>query len=299
VFADPSTQPAAYVADAFSLPDSLAGRWAGRMTAADLFTCCFYAADVPRTTLRVNRLRSSTVEVTAMLEEQGCQVQRASILQSLSIESGRRIEKLPGFSLGYWTVQDESASAAALLLKPRPGERILDLCAAPGGKTTHLAELSDDAAHITACDVSDDRLARVDQNATRLGLQSITLHRVDRNGDNVPPGPFDAILVDVPCSNTGVLCRRPEARWRFNETDLAELIQLQTRLLLSACERVAPGGRIVYSTCSLEPEENRGVVDSALRAFPKFQIITEQTHRAGDPADGAYQVLLVRPEQNL
>lgn len=295
VFPDPVTQTADYAADAFSLPASLAARWAGRMTLSDLLTTCFYMSDSPTVILRVNRLRSSPERVTAMLEEHGCHVIPGALKQSLILANASRIERLPGYAEGYWTIQDESASAAALLLKPKSGERILDLCAAPGGKTTHLAELSDDRAYIIACDVSDERLQRVQENVDRLQLTSVTTQRVDRDGGNLPEGPFDAILVDVPCSNSGVLCRRPEARWRFDELEVDSLVQLQTRLLLLACERIAPGGRIVYSTCSMEPEENRGVVDTVLRAFPGFEIRKEQLHLAGQPADGAYQVLLVRP----
>jgi 16S rRNA (cytosine967-C5)-methyltransferase len=203
------------------------------------------------------------------------------------------VERLPGFAEGLWSVQDESAMAAARLLAPKAGERILDVCAAPGGKTCHLAELSGDAAIITACDISETRLQRVRENVTRLSLQNVKLQLVSRDGHDLPSGPFDAVLVDVPCSNTGVLGRRPEARWRFHEAELQELIPLQTRLLLNACERLVGGGRVVYSTCSLEPEENRGVVDAVLKALPGLQLVTEQVHAAGRPADGAYQALLV------
>ncbi|MFO0426566.1 MAG: transcription antitermination factor NusB [Planctomyces sp.] len=298
VFPDPATNLPAYIADAFSLPDTLAARWVSRWSVSDVLKACFASSGVPRTTLRINRLRSSVGVVQQMLQDAGCTVATEILPESVSVENASRIERLPGFAEGFWTVQDESASAASLLLAPRPGERILDLCAAPGGKTTHLAELSDDAATIVACDVNDIRLKRIGQNVERLQLKSVTLHRISRNGEGLPSGPWDAVLVDVPCSNTGVLCRRPEARWRFDESELQELIQLQTRLLILACEQIAAGGRIVYSTCSQEPEENSGVVQTVLRAFPALKLSREQLHRAGQPADGAYQALIVHRDQN-
>lgn len=186
---------------------------------------------------------------------------------------------------------------AASLLQPQPGELILDMCAAPGGKTCHLAELSDDQAIITACDVSEDRLQRIRDNADRLQLKSVTTLLVARDGHNFPAGPFDAILVDVPCSNTGVLGRRPEARWRFSEQELVDLVPLQSRLLIQACERLRPGGRIVYSTCSVEAEENRQVVDAVLRAFPTLAVVCDQQFLPGQPSDGAYQALIVNTAQ--
>lgn len=293
VFADPQIHLPDYVADGFSLPLPLAERWVARMSREELLAACFHACNPPVMTLRVNRLRSDGEAVRRLLTEHGCRVEPGHIEGSLLVTGASRVERLPGFAEGLWSVQDESAMAAALLLGPKAGERILDVCAAPGGKTCHLAELSGDAAFITACDISETRLQRVRDNVTRLSLQNVKLQLVSRDGHDLPSGPFDAVLVDVPCSNTGVLGRRPEARWRFHEAELQELIPLQTRLLLNACERVVGGGRVVYSTCSLEPEENRGVVDAVLKALPEMRLVTEQVHAAGRPADGAYQALLV------
>ncbi len=294
VFPDPAIDMAGYIADAFSLPTLLAARWVSRFSEKELLAACFHSCDPPQITLRVNRLRAVPQEVAIRLTEKGCVVRPGVYRQSLVVSGTSRIERLPGFDTGDWSIQDEAAMAAAVLLAPRPGERILDICAAPGGKTCHLAELTDDRAHIVACDISDSRLQRVKENAERLQLQSISTQVIGRQGEDVPAGPFDAVLADVPCSNTGVLSRRPEAKWRFQPAELQNLIVMQTRLLLQACERVSVGGRIVYSTCSLEPEENRGVVDAVLRAFPKFQLKKEQLFLPGQPSDGAYQALLIR-----
>ena len=186
----------------------------------------------------------------------------------MRLEESASIRELPGYAEGWFTVQDQSAMRVASALDPQPGWRVLDLCAAPGGKTTHLAELMRNQGRIVACDVDDDRLKTVTELCGRLGIGIVETRRL-RSGDarpteEPPPGPFDAVLVDVPCSNTGVLGRRPEVRWRLKPGDFVHLVRLQTKLLLWAGERVRPGGVVVYSTCSIEPEENGGVVRACI-----------------------------------
>lgn len=294
LFPDPVAERATWFGDVFSLPSSLAGRWSARFDDAQLLSLGFHFAQPPVTLLRVNRLRAATDSVLTQLQQAGIDAVPGASEDSIRLRSAARLEQLPGFQEGQWSVQDESAMSAARLVAPQPGETILDMCAAPGGKTTHLAELSGDAASIIACDISDDRLERIRQNAVRLQLSSIQTLRVSKDGSGFPDQHFDAVLVDVPCSNSGVLNRRPEARWRFDSNSLAELVQIQTKLLIVACERVKPGGRVVYSTCSLEPEENEGVVRSVLTAFPDFELTQQTQHLPGQPADGAYQARLER-----
>src|SRR5262249_38823651 len=140
---------------------------------------------------------------------------------------------------------------------------------------------------VIACDVEDQRLRTVNELCQRLGISIVETCRLHPERNEEPPaGPFDAVLVDVPCSNTGVLGRRPEARWRLRAGDLRHLVVLQTKLLLQAAERVTPGGLIVYSTCSIEPEENRRVVEVVLRARPDLILEADQEQIPGRPADG-------------
>jgi len=299
ILPDPQTQRMQYYADAFSLPQTLAKRWTSRLSEADLIAACFHTIDPPATFLRVNSLRADRDTVLHALIDAGCKASAGTLIGSIQLEQSPRLETLPGYADGLWSVQDEAAMSASLLLAPQPGESILDFCAAPGGKTTHLAELSCDRATIVACDVANGRLQRVRENAARLQLTSIQPMVVPKDGRDLPAGPFDAVLVDVPCSNTGVLNRRPEARWRFDQIGLEELVVLQTRLLLQACELVRPGGRVVYSTCSMEPEENRGVVDTVLMAMKDFRLDREIQHHPGRPADGAYQALLIRSARTI
>ncbi len=204
----------------------------------------------------------------------------------------QRIDKLPGFHEGWFVVQDESAQQVAELLAPQPGETILDLCSAPGTKTTHLAELMHNEGRIIATDSSESRLRLVNENCRRLGITIVETVVVSQEGTDIPDGPFDAILIDAPCSNTGVLGKRPDARWRIQPDDLEELSRIQLRLLLAAVKRLKPGGRIVYSTCSIEPEENTEVVTAASHFSTKLQIETTRELIPGRSADGGFQCLL-------
>lgn len=191
----------------------------------------------------------------------------------------------PRFEEGFYTVQDETSMKVAPWLDPRPEERILDLCAAPGGKTTHLAELLGGKGRVVAVDLPD-RIPLVVESARRLGLPNIECAAGD--GTTIAfREPFDAILVDAPCSNTGVLSRRPDVRWRLKEKDIAGAVAIQRRLLENAARLLKPTGRLVYSTCSLEPEENHP--DPGL-----WTVLKEELTLPTDRHSGGYQALLRR-----
>jgi 16S rRNA (cytosine967-C5)-methyltransferase len=186
----------------------------------------------------------------------------------------------PRFLAGEYTVQDETSMKVAPWLEPQPGERILDLCAAPGGKTTHLAELLGGKGSVVAVDLPD-RIGLVAAAAKRLGLSNIEC--VAGDGATIEfRGRFDAVLVDAPCSNTGVLSRRPDVRWRLREADIAGAVALQRRLLARAAALLKPGGRLLYSTCSLEPEEN----------LTGFKVLREELTLPTERHSGGYQALL-------
>ena len=191
----------------------------------------------------------------------------------------------PTFSQGGYSIQDETSMKVAPLLDPKPTERVLDLCAAPGGKTTHLAELMGGKGLVVAVDLPD-RIGLVAESAKRLGLGNIEC--VAGDGALIAfKEEFDAILVDAPCSNTGVLSRRPDVRWRLKEKDIAGAAVLQRKLLANAARLLKPGGRLVYSTCSLEPEEN--TLDPAVWSVQKEEL-TLPTERHS----GGYQALAKR-----
>jgi 16S rRNA (cytosine967-C5)-methyltransferase len=146
---------------------------------------------------------------------------------------------------------------------------------------------------VLATDIRSDRLETVHENASRLGATIVRTQLVDEEGFRLPEGPFDAILVDVPCSNTGVLGKRPEARWRITPEGMEALAHVQANLLGRALERLAPGGRLVYSTCSIEPAENQQIVEQVLKYFPKARLVDEVQFIPGEPGDGAFQALIV------
>jgi 16S rRNA (cytosine967-C5)-methyltransferase len=290
VLPDPMTHPVEYLAAAFGLPDRLARRWLPRYGAEECHRLGFWFAGPAPLTLRCNPLRVERDRLLAALWEAGHAAEAGEHPQAVRLREAATVRDLPGYAEGWFTVQDESAMRVASALNPSPGDTVLDLCAAPGGKTTHLAELMRDAGRVIACDIDGERLQTVAALAQRLGLVSV------ERGEAAPLGPFDAALVDVPCSNTGVLGKRPEARWRQRPDDLGQLTALQTRLLRLATERVRPGGCVVYSTCSIEPEENRGVVEAVLRQTPDLRLEAEEEAVPGRPADGGYWARLRRGE---
>lgn len=179
------------------------------------------------------------------------------------VEAGN-VTALAGFNEGEWWVQDAAAALPALLLHPAAGMTIADLCAAPGGKTAQLAAAG---ARVVAVDRSAPRLRRLKANMARLNL---AVDIVEADATRLKAGPFDAVLIDAPCSATGTIRRHPEVAWTKAPADIASLAALQTRLLAHAADLVKPGGVLVYSTCSLEPEEGERQVEAFLNARPDF-----------------------------
>ena len=294
LFPHPDTHPCQYFAAAFSFPEWLAGRWNRRMGAEELFRLGFWFNAPPHLFLRVNELKTTRDAYFHTLESAKIPASAADLGPAIRLEGSIRIENLPGFAEGMVSVQDLSAMHAAEWLDPAPGSSVLDLCAAPGGKTTHLAERMHNQGRIVAVDVEQERLAQVSSACERLGISIVEPHLDSRDLIHVPAGPFDAALVDAPCSNTGVLGKRPEARWRITAADLAELPVLQRRLLKTAAALVRPGGKMLYSTCSIEPEENGDVVQKFLADAPGWRLDRELRHTPGRPADGGYLALLVQ-----
>lgn len=201
------------------------------------------------------------------------------------LERGCRVEDVDGYAEGEFIVQDPGTRLAVELLDPKIGERVLDACAAPGGKTVQIAWRG---ADVTACEVNPKRRRRLEQNLARLKLAVAVVAEP-------PSGTFRKVLVDAPCSNTGVLRRRPDARWNWSEGKLAALVKLQAEILDACASRVEPGGVLVYSTCSNEPEENMSQVEAFLKRHPDFSLAESREsvpHESG--TDGAFAARLER-----
>lgn len=210
---------------------------------------------------------------------------------------GMRVEDVPGYAEGEFIVQDPGTRLAVELLDPKPGERILDACAAPGGKTVQIAWRG---AEVTACEVNPKRRRRLEENLARLKLGVEVVPELPPLPVGIPTpasgfGHFHKVLVDAPCSNTGVLRRRPDARWGWSAEKMASLVALQAEILDACAARVEPGGALVYSTCSNEPEENTGQVEAFAARHPEFTLGESREsvpHVSG--TDGAFAARLVR-----
>lgn len=229
------------------------------------------AANVPAPlTLRVNRRRASREQVLAAFHDAGLVAEPVG-QAGLVLASPRPVTQLPGFAEGWWSVQDAGAQLAAELLAPKDGMRVLDACAAPGGKTAHLLELAD--IDLLALDADADRLVRVGQNLDRLGLagEHVRLQAADAADlDSWWDGkPFDAVLADVPCTASGIVRRHPDIRWLRRENDLRRTATLQARILDALWRTVAPGGHLLYVTCSVFPIEGTRQALEFLQRHPE------------------------------
>ena len=196
---------------------------------------------------------------------------------------------------GIAYVQDPATMLAPKLLDPKPGQRVLDACAAPGGKSALLAELMNNEGELIATDRSEKRCETLRENLQRLGVTIADVASANWGSDSPELEPFDAILLDVPCSNTGVLRRRVDVRWRLYEGFTDHLCKQQLAILESCAPLLKPGGNLVYSTCSIEPEENSDLVAGFLAAHPEYKLDSSAEalpHR--DSTDGAYAARITR-----
>jgi 16S rRNA (cytosine967-C5)-methyltransferase len=268
--------PLGHLIHALSLPAWLAARWLEELGAERAAALARASNQVPPLVVRVNRLRT---DVDALLAEVRDRFPNAARCRyaAFGVVLGRRGNPAidPGFLAGRFTVQDEASQLVVALLDPRPGERVLDACAAPGGKATAIAERLCDRGEVLALDRHARRLALVDRHARRLGLACIRTRERDAARPFLEPaevGAFDRVLVDAPCSGLGALRRNPDARWRVGASDPAQLADTQRAILRNAAAALRPGGVLVYSTCTLMREENEGVVESFLAEVPEFAL---------------------------
>lgn len=187
-------------------------------------------------------------------------------------------------------VQDPSTLKAPLLLDPKPGETVADLCCAPGGKSLVMAELMRNKGRLVCSDRSEKRLDRVRENLRDFSFAEIVC--ADATKPFLFKEQLDAVLLDVPCSNTGVIRRRPDVRYRYSAKSVQEIVALQRAILENACGLVKPGGRLVYSTCSIEPEENQNQIKQFLASYPSFKLVEDHLMLPNETRDGGYAALL-------
>ena len=286
ILPDPQTSPAEYFSIVFSLPEWLVTDWLNEFSEEQVRQICFASNRRPSIYIRPNTLRTTTEEIAEKFHQADIDFDivsnvipaEAGIKESsdadnsiIRLKSPKAITELPGFKEGLFAVQDITAALPARLLNPRPDWKILDLCAAPGTKTTQLAELTEDSAKIIATDIDAERLKSVNENTARLGITCVNILQYEQ----ILNSTFDAVLLDVPCSNTGVLAKRIEVRYRVNPKAVKELAKTQASLLAAAAKMLKPKGRICYSTCSIQKAENSRLVKDFLRDNPDFELQSE------------------------
>ena len=287
----PERFPEKYLSDAFSLPLWLTSSWVENFGYEDALGICLASNRNPSVYLRVNTLKATQEKLVAMLEE--AEIKHETIDEKIiKLKSPKAVFDLPGFAKGLFSVQDITASKPAKAMNAKAGDKILDLCAAPGGKATQLAEITADKATIIATDIDSIRLRSVTKNTKRLKLQSIIISNYDQLRQH---GPFDHILVDSPCSNIGVLARRPEARHRLKKETTGKMVEMQKQILEKALELIKPEGTICYSTCSITGEENSLLIEYFVSQHHNVKVIQEELtlpSAAMPDCDGGYFAIL-------
>jgi len=268
---DRSTKPARFISVYYSHPEWMVQRWIKRLGFEATVAFCQANNKNPEMSLRVNRLKISTADLKSILAQSNVQTN-----QSIYLENFLLAQKLPNlnqfqpFQHGLFSIQDTSAGLACLLLDPKPGDTIVDLCAAPGGKTSFLAELTSDRSKILSIDLNKSRLNLIKKNLDRLGIKSVQLIQADGtqfSGDKV-----DKIIVDAPCSGLGVLSKRVDLRWKRTPEQVKELSTLQFKLINNAATLLKTGGVLVYCTCTIEPEENEQIIKRFLQEHKDFHL---------------------------
>ena len=303
ILPDPQASSVDYLSLVFSLPQWLVADWLNEFSAEQVRQICFACNRRPGIYIRPNTLKITTQQLADKFSQADidCEIVHLDNLRASSIEnressmirlkSPKAITELPGFKEGLFAVQDITASLPVRLLNPQPEWKILDLCAAPGTKTTQLAELTKDSAKIIATDIDAQRLKSVKENTTRLGITSVNILPYEQ----LLNSKFDSVLLDVPCSNTGVLAKRIEVRYRINPKAIEKLTKTQTDLLAAAAKMLKPKGKICYSTCSIQKAENSERVKDFLQQNPGFELESELLtlpSAEGFDRDGGYVAII-------
>ncbi len=274
----------------YSVPDWLSRRWVERLGSASAKLVCEGVSVVPPLTLRVNQLVTTRMALLDTFAQAGIAAKPTAISPfGILLQEGRPVPLLPGFHEGAFYVEDEAAQLIPPLLDPQPGDIVLDACAAPGGKSTHVAALMQNTGIVYAIDRKDSRLDLMRNNCHRLRVPIVVPIACDIRQlrewapmikpiasssmkRSKPDEPYiDRVLVDAPCSGLGVLRRHPEAKWRKGEQALPRHQALQCQILEAVAPNLRPGGVLVYSTCSTEPEENEDVISKFCRTHGEFQ----------------------------
>ncbi len=278
-FPSANDQPAKNLAAGQSLPLWLSKKWIKRFGVEQTLQLCTAINTPPPITIRCNTLKITKAELLKALDHQAKDIRITNVS-----EDGIRFSKpitpiyeMNAFASGGFQVQDEAAQMVTLLLNPVPGESVLDACAGLGGKTGHMAQKMRNNGNITAVDTIRAKLKKLEMEMKRIGIDRVTTHVADLCNpvDALPGSLFDRILVDAPCSGLGVLRRNPDSKWSVAKQDLSKNAERQAGILNNLARFLKPGGTMVYSVCSFEPEENEQVIEGFLKNNANFAIKTK------------------------
>ena len=273
-YPDKSKNAAGYLSVFYSHPEWIVRKWIKDYGME--FTEALLNAnnEKPPFTIRCNRLRIEKEELIAVLSEEGIECADGSYnAEAIHIRATSSIETKESFKKGYYQVQDESSMLVAHIADPKPGDRILDICSAPGGKTTHMAELMDNKGEVVARDIYGHKLRLVEENCVRLGVSIVRTELHDAMViDESSLERFDKVLLDAPCSGLGVMRRKPDLRWKKEPDNFKELAEMQRKMLKLASGYVKPGGKLLYSTCTINRTENNDIVRDFISNNNGFQL---------------------------
>lgn len=272
----PGSNSVEYLAFRFQHPEWLIHRWLEAFGREETEKLCAFDNAPAVLSLRTNRLRIDREKLLELLRNEGAKAYLSEWApEGILCTEHNALGESEALQKGYFQIQDESSMQVTYVLDPKPGDFVIDMCSAPGGKTTHIAERMNNQGKILALDIYDAKLSRIRDNAKRLGISIIQTKCLDaREIGEQYFEQADCVLADVPCSGLGVLRRRPDARWRKSEKDINKLPFLQKEILESAARTVRPGGVVVYSTCTIEPRENEEVVHDFLEKHGDFHLET-------------------------
>ena len=309
-YPDPNENLISYLAAYYSHPTWLAKRWVERYGRENVEALMNANNERPVLTLRINQLKVDRQEFESLLQSVNLKYAIGTFSKDFyRLQILTNIQSWQYFAEGYFAIQDESTGMPCLLLDVKPGMRVLDMCAAPGGKSAYIADLMSNSGEIVSLDKFESRVKLMQANLDRLGVSIVKFVTADalEYEDDL----FDRVLLDAPCSGLGTLSKKPDIKWKRDLLDIKKLTPLQSDLLQKASEMVKPGGAVVYSTCTIEPEENYEIITKFLLENPNFALddasnfvdksivdengcIQSLPHR--DKMDGAFSARLIRKE---
>lgn len=288
-FPDLTDEPIQHIASKYSYPSWMVKRWVERWGVERTIQLCLINNQVPPIHLRVNTLKITLADLQDYFAEKGIVAIPGKYCPDvLVINQGAAVLSDPWFEQGYYYLQNESSVLVGHAMEPKPGELVYDLCSAPGGKSTHMAQLMDNQGQIIAVDQTEAKVELIRENTRRLGITIINAMVGDASTIKLPLA--DKVLVDAPCSGLGVLSHRPDTRWSKSLQEIRELSKIQKNILTNASQLVRPGGFLVYSTCTIEPEENQENISWFLNKYPNYRLKALPSWFPGKPETGSVSI---------